>query len=64
MGEFQMNKGGEYISKAFLPFLREYGIVAQITVRNWPQQSGVAERANRTLKEHTTSMLEQAGLPD
>jgi hypothetical protein len=28
MGEFQMDKGGEYISKAFLAFLREHGIVA------------------------------------
>jgi hypothetical protein len=27
MGEFQMDKGGEYISKAFLAFLREHGIV-------------------------------------
>jgi hypothetical protein len=36
MGEFQMDKGGEYISKAFLAFLREHGIVARMTVRNWP----------------------------
>jgi hypothetical protein len=64
MGEFQMDKGGEYISKAFLAFLREYGIVAQMTVRNRPQQNGVAECANRILEEHTTSMFEQAGLPD
>jgi hypothetical protein len=35
-----------------------------MTVRNRPQQNGVAECANCTLKEHTTSMLEQAGLPD
>jgi hypothetical protein len=64
MGEFQMDKEGECISKAFLAFLREHGIVAQMTVKNWPQQNGVAECANRTLEEHTTSMLEQAGLPD
>jgi transposase InsO family protein len=64
MGEFQMDKGGEYISKAFLAFLREHGIVVQMTVRNHPQQNRVAERANRTLEEHTTSMLEQASLPD
>jgi hypothetical protein len=35
-----------------------------MTIRNQPQQSNVAERANCTLEEHTTSMLEQAGLPD
>ena len=64
MGEFQMDKGGEYISKAFLAYLREHGIVVRMTVRNRPQQNGVAERANRTIEEHTTSMLEQAGLPD
>jgi hypothetical protein len=28
MGEFQMDKGGEYISKAFLAFLRKHGIIA------------------------------------
>jgi hypothetical protein len=64
MGEFQMDKGGEYISKAFLAFFREHGIVARMTVRNWPQQNGVAEHANCTLEEYTTSMLEQAGLSD
>ena len=26
MGEFQMDKGGEYISKAFLAFLREHAM--------------------------------------
>jgi hypothetical protein len=34
-----------------------------MTVRNRPQQNGVAEHANR-LEEYTTSMLEQAVLPD
>jgi hypothetical protein len=28
-----MDKGGEYIFKAFLAFLREHGIVARMTVR-------------------------------
>jgi transposase InsO family protein len=64
MGEFQMDKGGEYMSKAFLAYLRKHGIVVRKIVRNCPQQNGVAERANHTIEEHTTSMLEQAGLPD
>jgi hypothetical protein len=64
MGEFQMDKGGKYISKAFLAFLREHGIVAQMTIRNRHQQNGVVECANCALEKHTTSMLEQAGLPD
>jgi hypothetical protein len=34
MGEFQMDKGGQYISKAFLAFLREHGTVVWMTVRN------------------------------
>jgi hypothetical protein len=34
IGEFQMDKGGKYISKAFLAFLREHGIVVQIVMRS------------------------------
>jgi hypothetical protein len=39
------------------------GIVRQHTVRNRPQQNGVAERANRDLGEGVTTMLNESGLP-
>src|SRR5882762_269847 len=43
------DKGGEYMSNAFLEFTTAAGIERQRTVRNRPQQNGVAERANRGL---------------
>ena len=57
------DKGGEYMSKLFLDFTNQCGIVRLHTVRNRPQQNGVAERENRTIAEHVTTMLYEAGLP-
>ena len=56
------DSGGEYMSKAFQEFCDEQGIARQHTVRNRPQQNGVAERVNHTL-EGITAMLHEAGLP-
>src|SRR6201992_3493146 len=64
MGQFHFDKGGEYMSNECIGYLKEHGIVLRMTTRNRPQQNGVAERANRTIEEHTTLILEQAGLPD
>eukprot|EP00171_Calliarthron_tuberculosum_P017819 IDg17819t1 len=49
--------GGEYISTEFLTFLEEHGIQHQKTCAYTPQQNGVAERMNRTLKELVRAML-------
>ena len=57
------DKGGEYMSKAFQEFCDEQGIARQHTVRNRPQQNGVAERFNRTSEEGITAMLQEAKLP-
>ena len=57
------DKGGEYMSNAFLEFTTAAGIARQHTVRNRPQQNGVAERANRTIAEGVTAMLSESGLP-
>jgi transposase InsO family protein len=59
----QEDKGSEYMSNAFHKFLSQSGIGRRHSTRNRPQQNGVAERANRTIDEHTTSMLSQANLP-
>jgi hypothetical protein len=56
------DKGGEYMSNAFLDFTTQCGIERQHTVRARPQQNGVAERANRVLSEHLTTMLDESGL--
>src|SRR4051794_34751120 len=59
----QDDKGGEYMSNEFSQFCGKHGIQRRHTVRNRPQQNGVAKRANRTLQEHCIAMLYQANLP-
>ena len=56
------DNGGEYVSKENDRYLRDMGIVHQRTVPETPQQNGVAERMNRTIKEHASAMLHEAGL--
>ena len=51
------------MSKAFQEFCDEQRIAGQHTVRNRPQQNGVAERFNRTLEEGIIAMLQEAQLP-
>ncbi|KAF7783081.1 hypothetical protein Agabi119p4_2457 [Agaricus bisporus var. burnettii] len=41
----QDNKGGEYMSKAFISFTELAGIERRHSTRNRPQQNGLAERA-------------------
>jgi hypothetical protein len=56
----QDDKGGEYISNAFLKFTDQYGITRCHSTRNCPQQNGVAEHANCTISDHTTAMLNES----
>ena len=51
LGTLRDDKGGEYMSREFEAFCIEHGIQRQHTVRNHPQQNGVAERSNRTMDE-------------
>jgi transposase InsO family protein len=60
--ELQDDKGGEFMSNAFLKFTDECGIHRRHTTRNRPQQNGVAERANRTMGEDISAMLYEAKL--
>lgn len=57
------DKGGEYMSREFDAYLAAAGILRQHTVRAKPHQNGVAERANRTIVEGITAMLNKAHLP-
>src|SRR6266702_3595397 len=63
LGSLRDDKGGEYMSGEFEAFCTEHGIQRQHTVRNRPQQNGVAERANRTIEEGVVSMLYESGMP-
>ena len=63
LGTLRDDKGGEYMSRGFEAFCIEHGIQRQHTVRNHPQQNGVAERSNRMMEEGVVSMLYESGMP-
>ena len=56
------DNGTEYRNDQFSYFCKKEGISRQFTVRDTPQQNGVAERMNRTLLEKVRCMLSNAGL--
>ncbi|KAJ4744212.1 Transposon Ty1-GR1 Gag-Pol polyprotein [Rhynchospora pubera] len=57
------DRGGEYLSHEFGNYLKECGIVPQLTPPGTPQWNGVSERRNRTLLDMVRSMMSQADLP-
>ena len=66
------DRGGEYYGKydeqgrhpaPFARYLQDCGIVAQYTHPGTPEQNGVAERRNRTLKDMVRSMICNIDLP-
>ncbi|THH05660.1 hypothetical protein EW145_g4631 [Phellinidium pouzarii] len=57
------DKGGEYMPREWDQFCNSEGIHRQHTIRAEPHQNGVAERANWTLVEGITTMLNEAHLP-
>ena len=56
------DRGGEY-EFPFQEIFLENGIIHQMTAPYTPQQNGVAERKNRTLKEMMNALLLSSGLP-
>ena len=57
------DRGGEYLSTEFIEFLKEHGIVSQLTPPGTPQLNGVSERRNRTLLDMVRSMMSYTDLP-
>ena len=57
------DRGGEYNSNEFRDYLEKNGIAQQLTVPYTPQQNGVAERMNRTLKDLTRAMMLHKDVP-
>eukprot|EP00253_Pinus_taeda_P036051 PITA_36051 len=49
--KLRSDNGGEYVNNKFINFCIEHGIQMQHNVPYTPQQNGVAERKNHTLKE-------------
>ena len=56
------DNGREYVNNELLHICSQSGIQVQHSIPYTPQQNGVAERKNRSLKEMTTSMLESKKL--
>jgi len=57
------DQGGEYKSNEFSKLYAKFGIIHQTTAPYTPQQNGIAERKNRTLKEMVNFMLVSSGAP-
>ncbi|GJZ72331.1 retrovirus-related pol polyprotein from transposon TNT 1-94 [Tanacetum coccineum] len=57
----QSDKGGEYVSP-FAEICAKHRIRHEFTAPYSPQQNGIAERKNRTLKEMVNAMLISSGL--
>ena len=56
------DSGAEFINNAMSSFLKEKGILRQLTAPYTPRQNGVSERKNRTSVESARYMLHYAGL--
>ncbi|KAK8937447.1 hypothetical protein KSP39_PZI012254 [Platanthera zijinensis] len=57
------DRGGEYTSRLFGEYCRQWGISHQLTAAYSPQQNGVAERKNLTIMDMARSMVKGKGLP-
>ncbi|KAD7117435.1 hypothetical protein E3N88_04703 [Mikania micrantha] len=55
------DRGGEYVSP-FADICAQNGIIHECTAPYSPQQNGIAERKNRTLKEMMNAMLISSGM--
>ena len=56
------DNGGEHVNKNFTTFCTKQGIQQQHIVPYTPQQNGVAEQKNHTLKEMANCMIQSKGL--
>lgn len=57
------DRGGEYLGKEFVLYLKTSGTTQRLTTHDTPQHNGVAERLNRTLLEKVRAMLHESALP-
>ena len=57
------DNGGEYVKSDFIQYCKDTGIYIQHSIPYTPQENGVAERKNRSLKEMATCMMEAKTLP-
>ena len=60
--KLRSDNGGEYVNNKFTTFCTEQAIQQQHIVPYTPQQNGVAEQKNCTLKEMANCMIQSKGL--
>jgi transposase InsO family protein len=60
--KLRTNNEGEYVKNNFTSYFTSQGIQMQHIVPYTPQQNGVVERKNRTLKEMANCMIQSKGL--
>lgn len=56
------DNGGEYLSLEFAAFCASKGIIHEFSAAYTPQQNGIAERFNRTIKDRVRAMLDDCSL--
>ena len=57
----QSDRGGEYLDKEFILYLKNAGTVNKLTVHDTPQHNGVAERLNGTILKKVHALLHASG---
>jgi len=63
IGILKSDRGGEYLDGEFSMYLNKCGIIHETSAPYSQWQNGVAERANRTIKDMARTMLIAAKLP-
>ena len=58
------DRGDEYDTNSLTVFCEKNGIIRETSAPYTPQQNGIAERKNHTLKDMRNAMLVSSGLPD
>jgi transposase InsO family protein len=56
--------GGEFVNSATAAWLKEKGIVQELTTPHTPQLNGISERLNRTLMDKVRAVLSRSGAPE
>ncbi|RDX87108.1 hypothetical protein CR513_31458, partial [Mucuna pruriens] len=60
----RLDNGTEFVNLEFSKFLKDNGVVHELTCVNTPQQTGIAERKNRHLLEVARALLFQMSVPN
>jgi Integrase core domain len=59
----RLDREGEYLSYEFTMYLKECGIVSQLTPPETPQWNNISERRNQTLLDMVCSMMSNITFP-